>query len=126
LDPAYRARGANYVFNDSTLEAITKLKDTDGQFLWRPSLIEGAPDLILGHPYVVDQDMESIAAGNRSVLFGDFSKYIIMDVLGTTVMRLDELFAQAFQTAFIAFARTDGKLVDAGTNPVKALRHLNT
>lgn len=126
LDPAYRARNATYVFNDSTLEAITKLKDVDGQFLWRPSLIEGAPDLILGHRYVVDQDMESIAAGNRSVLFGDFSKYIIMDVLGTTVMRLDELFAQAFQTAFIAFARTDGKLVDAGTNPVKALRHLNT
>jgi len=126
LDPAYRNSDSRFVFNDSTLSAITKLKDQDNQFLWQPSLIAGAPDMILGHQYVIDQDMESIATGNRSVLFGDFQKYIIMDVLGFDLLRLDELFAQAFQVAFIAFARTDGKLVDAGQGPVRALRHLNT
>lgn len=126
LDPAYRARGAQFVLNDSTLETISKLKDSENRFLWQPSLVAGTPDLIVGHRYVVDQAMADIGAGNRSVLFGDFSKYIIMDVLGIDLMRLDELFAQAFQVGFIAFARTDGKLVDAGTNPVKALRHLNT
>lgn len=126
LDPAYRERGAVFVLNDSTLEAISKLQDQENRFLWQPSLVSGTPDLIVGHRYVIDQAMADIGTGNRSVLFGDFSKYIIMDVLGIDLMRLDELFAQAFQVAFIAFARTDGKLVDAGTNPVKALRHLNT
>ena len=82
--------------------------------------------MILGHNYVIDQDMQSIAAGNRSVLFGDFSKYVIRDVMGFDLLRLDERFADAFQVAFVAFLRTDGKLIDGGGGAVKALRHLNT
>lgn len=125
LDPSYRMN-ATWVMNDSTLKSISTLKDSDGQYLWRPSLIEGSPDLILGHNYVIDQDMQSIAAGNRSVLFGDFSKYVIRDVMGFDLLRLDERFADAFQVAFVAFLRTDGKLIDGGGGAVKALRHLNT
>lgn len=123
LDPAYRARNASFVFNDTTLEAITKLKDDHGNYLWRPSLEAGAPDMIVGHKYVVDQAMPNIATAKRSVLFGDFSKYIIMDIQGINVKRLNELLAVSNQTGFIAFARTDGQLVDGGTNPVKALLH---
>jgi hypothetical protein len=36
-------------------------------------------------------------------------------------MRLDELFAQCRQVAFLAFSRHDGDLLDAGTHPVKYL-----
>lgn len=125
LDPSYRMN-ATWVMNDSTLKSISTLKDSDGQYLWRPSLIEGSPDLILGHNYVIDQDMQSIGAGLRSVLFGDFSKYVIRDVMGFDLLRLDERFADAFQVAFVAFLRTDGKLIDGGGGAVKALRHLNT
>ncbi len=125
LDPAYRAN-ATWVLNDSTLKSIAQLKDQDNQYLWRPALTQGEPDMILGHRYVIDQDMQSIAAGNRSVLFGDFSKYIIRDVLGFDLVRLDERYADTFQVAFVAFMRTDGKLIDAGAGAVRALRHLNT
>jgi len=125
LDPSYRTN-ATWVLNDSTLKSVSTLKDSDGQYLWRPSLIEGSPDLILGHNYVIDQDMQSIAAGNRSVLFGNFSFYIIRDVLNFDLLRLEERFAEAFQIAYVAFMRTDGKLIDGGGGAVKALRHLNT
>ena len=123
LDPAYRMN-ATWVMNDSTLKSISTLKDSDGQYLWRPSLIEGSPDLILGHNYVIDQDMQSIAAGNRSVLFGDLKKYIIRDCLGFDLLRLSERFADSFQIAYVGFLRTDGILIQS--EAVRALRHLNT
>jgi hypothetical protein len=37
--------------------------------------------------------------------------------------RLDERYAEKDQTGFIAFVREDGNLLDAGTDPVKALLH---
>lgn len=125
VDPAYRANGT-WMFNDSTLKAIAQLKDTTNQYLWRPSVSMSDPDLLLGHPIVINQDVESIGAGNYPVLFGDFSKYIIRDVEGFTLLRLNERYADALQVGFIGFLRTDGKVIDAGTNPIKAIRNPST
>jgi len=125
VDPAYRANGT-WMFNDSTLKSIAQLKDTTNQYLWRPTVSMGDPDLLLGHPIVINQDVESIGAGNYSVLFGDFSKYIIRDVEGFTLLRLNERYADALQIGFIGFLRTDGKVIDAGTNPIHAIRNPNT
>ena len=49
LKAPYR-RNAVWVLNDSTIKAIRKLKDNQGQYLWQPSLTAGAPDLLLGKP----------------------------------------------------------------------------
>ena len=125
VDPAYRANGT-WMFNDSTLKAIAQLKDTTNQYLWRPTVSMSDPDLLLGHPIVINQDVESIGAGNYPVLFGDFSKYIIRDVEGFTLLRLNERYADALQVGFIGFLRTDGKVIDAGTNPIKAIRNPST
>lgn len=125
LDPLYRQNGT-FVLNDQTLKEISKLKDDDGQYLLQESVRLDLPDTILGHGFVIDQAMADIGAGNRSVLFGDFSKYKIRDVLGIDLIRQDELFSNFFQVGFVAFMRTDGKLLDAGQGPVRALRHPNT
>ena len=45
----YRKK-AVWVVNDSTIKAIRKLKDNNGQYLWQPGLIANAPDTILGRP----------------------------------------------------------------------------
>ena len=55
------------------------------------------------------------------MIYGDLTKYIIREVRGITLMRLDERCAELHQVAFLAFARYDGDLLDAGTNPVKYL-----
>jgi HK97 family phage major capsid protein len=122
VDPAYRP-GAQWMFHDSVLAAIRKLKDvTSGQYLWQPGMQAGIPDRLLGYTYVVNQSMAStLAKAAKVVLFGDFSKYKIRDVAGIRLVRLDELFAQTDQVGFVAFLRTDGQLLDAGTNPVKHL-----
>jgi HK97 family phage major capsid protein len=120
VDPAYR-QGAKFMLNDSTLKAIKKLKDAQGHPLWNPGFASKSPDTILGYEYVVNQDMPVIGTGNRQLLFGALNKYLIRQVKELSILRLNERYADLYQTAFIGFARFDGALIDAGTHPVKYL-----
>ena len=106
----YRKK-AVWVVNDSTIKAIRKLKDNNGQYLWQPGLIANAPDTILGRPVRTSAFMPSIAAGAKSILFGDFNYYWIADRQGRTFKRLNELFATTGQVGFLASQRVDGKLI---------------
>jgi HK97 family phage major capsid protein len=118
VDPAYRS-AARFMMHDGTLKVIKKLKDTSGRPLFLPGISTGTPDTILGYPFVINQSMSALGTTVKSILFGALDKYIIRDVRGIDLMRLDERFAEFGQVAFIAFARFDGNLMNAGTNPVK-------
>ena len=126
VDPAYR-ENARFMFSDATLKVLKKIKvaqysgDTAGVPLWRPGLSAGVPDTIDNYPYVINQSMPAPTTGLKAVAFGDFSKYLIRDVRDITLVRLDELYAEYGQVAFLAFSRHDGDLLDAGTHPVKYL-----
>jgi HK97 family phage major capsid protein len=126
VDPAYRDNG-RFMFHDGGLKMLKKIKvlqysgDTTGIPLWSPGLSPGQPDSILGYPYIVNQSMTTPATGVKSILFGDFSKYIVRDVRDITLLRLDERFAELHQVAYLAFSRHDGDLLDAGTHPVSYL-----
>ena len=123
VDPAYRKAQSNwFMMNDDVLKSVRKLKDLDGQFIWQPGLRAGVPDLLLGKPYIINQDMASIGALNVVMLSGDFSKYIIRDVMNFEFFRLDEVLRTKAQIGFIGFQRTDGDLIDAGTGPIKGLK----
>ena len=119
VDPAYRA-GARYMFHDSTLSQLRRAKDGDGNYIWQPGTTAGAPGTVNGWPYTINQDMPVFAANATSILFGQLKNYIIRDVMGVSIIRLDELYALQGQVAFIGFNRCDGLLVHAGTNPVQA------
>ena len=118
VDPAYRLN-ASFMMADSSLKKTKQLVDSQGRPLWMPSLAAGVPDTLLGYPVVINQDMAPMGVSAKSVLFGDLSKYLIRDVLGVTLLRLEERYADYHQIAFLAFARMDGALLNAGTNPVK-------
>ena len=126
VDPAYRAQGARFMFNDTTLKLLKKIKipqfsgDTAGQPLWRAGMAASEPDTIDGDPYTINQAMAS-GTGQKSIVYGLLSKYIIRDVRDITLLRLDERYAELGVVAFLAFSRHDGDLLDAGTNPVKYL-----
>lgn len=120
VDPAYAANG-KWMFSNTTLASIKKLKGTTGYSLWQPGLASGVPDRIDGDPYIINTDMASLGAANVAILYGDFSKYKIRDVRdGITVLRLNERYADIGQVAFVALMRSGGVLVDAGTHPIKS------
>lgn len=110
LSVPYRGK-AVWLLNDSTVQFIRKLKDGNGQYLWQPGLVAGAPDTILGRPVKVSRYMPSLEAGQKAVAFGDFSYYWIADRQGRSFRRLDELFAATGQVGFRGSQRVDGKLI---------------
>ncbi len=121
VDPTYR-RGAKYMFHDQTLAAIKKIIDKYGRPLWVPGIAVGEADTINGYPYVVNQSMDQIGAAKNTIVFGDFSKFIIRKVKDLSVQRLTERYADFGQVGFLGFARWDSNLVDAGTHPLNILQ----
>ena len=110
IKSVYRKK-AVFLLNDSTLKAIRKLKDGQGQYLWQPGIKEGQPDTLLNYRLVTSPFMPEVAAGNKVILFGDFKSYWIADRQGRSFQRLNELFAVTGQVGFRATQRVDGRLV---------------
>jgi len=125
VNSAYR-NNAHFMFNDATLLALKKLSigTADARPLWQMGMADGTPATIDGTPYVINDDMPSIAAGKHPILFGDFSKFAIRDVQGFQVKRSDERYFEYLKTGLVAFMRTDSKLLDTGA--IKFLRMSNT
>jgi len=124
VDPAYRT-GPNVAFmlNDSTLAYVKKLTlgSSDSTPLWLPSMRDGEPATLWGYRYIINQDFESIATNKSIMAFGDWSYYLMREVLGTTFVRTDELYLNNFSVGFYAFGRYDGKLI-----PVGAIKRMKT
>jgi HK97 family phage major capsid protein len=122
IDPAYRSTGCGWMLHDNILMAIRLLKDGMGQYLWMSGLQQGVPDKLLGYSATINQDMQStVATGTKTVLFGQLNKYKVRQVAGVRFYRLQERYRDQDCDGFVAYMRMDGGLLNAGTNPVKAL-----
>ncbi len=62
-------------------------------------------------------------SGNRTLLFGQFDKYLITEVSEIRIDNFFEVYADQDQAPFRAILRTDGQLIDAGQHPIAALVH---
>ena len=110
LKSPYR-RNAVFLMHDTTVAAMRKLKDNNGQYLWQPSLQAGQPDRLFGYPLYTSPYAPIIARGALSVAFGDFSNYWIADRQGRTLQRLNELYAGNGQVGFLITQRLDAKVI---------------
>jgi HK97 family phage major capsid protein len=121
VDPAYRGSpNSAIMMNDSTLAAVRKLKDGDGNYLWQMGNYQaGVPQAILGYPVVVNQAMDSLATAKKVMLFGDMSKFYVRKVGGPSLYVARERFAPDF--GLLGFVRFDGVLVNTA-----AIKHLIT
>jgi HK97 family phage major capsid protein len=119
VNPAYRmSPKVRFMFNDTTLKAIRKLKDGDGQYLWgRGDFTQGVAPTLLGYNYSVNQAMATIATGVKGVVFGDFSKYYVRKVGQPILGVMRERFWPDLGIA--GLIRFDGELGDTA-----AVKHL--
>lgn len=120
VDPSYRAN-ARFMMHDSTLKAIRKLVDDQNRPIFQADITGASPGTLLGMPIVINQDIATIATGAKTIVCGDFSKYLIRDVTDFTLLRLEERYADYHQVGFVGFSRHDGRILDAGTDPLKVL-----
>jgi HK97 family phage major capsid protein len=120
VDPSYREiPGAGYMFHDSTLSAIRKVKDSQNRPIFVPGyetgVPQGAPDLLLGRPITINQSMPVMAINAKSILFGNFRAYIVRQVMDLTIFRMtDSAYTLKRQVGFVAYQRADGRLMDVG------------
>jgi HK97 family phage major capsid protein len=119
VDPAYRASPkCRFQFNDTTLAAIRKLKDGNGQYIWSMGDIRsGEPGRLLGFNYSVNQAMVNAATGTKPIIFGDHSKYYVRKVGSPVVGVRREYYWPNIGLAGIV--RLDGDLIQTS-----AIKHL--
>ena len=97
VDPAYRIGNATFIINDSTLEAVRKLKDADGNYLWRMGNYQaGVPQNLLGYNVLANRDMDSIATAKKTILFGDMSYFYVRKVCQPAIYFARKRFAPDF------------------------------
>lgn len=125
VDPAYRmSPKVAFMFNDTTLAAIRKLKDGDGNYLWQMGNVQqGTPGSLLGYRYHINQAMASIpaaASASRVMIFGDIGKFYVRKVGAPLIGAIqDKDFWPGFGIA--GYIRFDGELADTA-----AVKHLIT
>lgn len=79
---------AKFAMNRNTMLKIRKLKDSDGNYLWQPSLQAGQPSTLGGYAIADIPDMPGVAANALAIAFGDFKRaYKILDRVGVRVLR---------------------------------------
>ncbi|WP_121380777.1 phage major capsid protein, partial [Pseudomonas aeruginosa] len=69
----YRRAGV-WMMNNLTVAYVRKLKDSEGNYLWRPGLEVGQPSSLLGYGITENEDMPDIAADANALAFGDFKR----------------------------------------------------
>jgi len=84
--------GAIYGAAQATITAISKLKDSDGNYIWsadpRGAINGGSGEMLNGSTLVEMNDLESISTGNDAVIYGNLNKgYWIVDRIGLQVLR---------------------------------------
>jgi len=119
VDPAYREmNNCRFMMNDSSLKIIRKLKDSSGRPIFLPGydgLAGPMADTLLGHEIQINQAVAAMAANAKSVLFGDFKKYTVRDVMDYTLFRFtDSAYAKKGQVGFLMWARAGGQMTDVG------------
>ena len=122
VDPAYRsAPGVAYMMNDSTLQAVRKLKDGDGNYLWQMGNIQaGIPATLNGSRLIINQQVPSLGAAAKVMLFGDMQKYFVRKVGQPLIGAIsDKDFWPGVGVA--GYIRFDGELSDTA-----AVKHLIT
>ena len=122
VDPSYRnAASAGFMMKDSTLAAVRKLGlGSANDFpIFVPAMNPGEKDMLYGKPIHINNDMAAIATTAKSILFGDFSKFVVRVAGGLQFLRLDERYADALVVGYIAYKR-----VDSNTLQANAIKHL--
>ena len=111
LKAGYRANG-KFMMGNLTVAYARKLKDSDGNYLWRPGLEAGAPSSLLGYGIVENEDMPDVAVDANAIAFGDFKRaYTIVDRIGTRVLR--DPYTNKPYVGFYTTKRVGGMLVDS-------------
>jgi HK97 family phage major capsid protein len=104
---------ASWVMNDATVLGIRLLKDSEGQYIWRPGLVAGSYDTLLGSPVVSDDNFATIGANAKIGVYGDISAgYLVRIVNSIRAERSDQYAWLNDLITWRFLGRFDGEIID--------------
>lgn len=110
--PAPYRQNSTWLMSSLSAASIAKMKDSDGNLIWRESLIVGQPSTLLGRPVELDEGMPGPAAGNLALAFGDFNAgYCVQDRTSSVRLLRDPYTNKPF-VMFYATKRVGGGVLD--------------
>jgi HK97 family phage major capsid protein len=111
LEAPYR-QNSSWLMSSLSAATLAKLKDANGQLIWRESLIVGQPSTLMGRPVEIDEGMPAPGVvGNLPIAFGDFrAGYLINDRIGIRVLR--DPFSNKPYVMFYTTKRVGGGVLD--------------
>lgn len=101
-----------FLFNDSTIQAIRKLKDSTGNYIWQSGGIAGAPDTILGRPVYADPNIGAMGTGVKFGVFGDMSGFYVRIAGAVQIDRSAEVGFMNDLVTYRFLVRVDSEIVD--------------
>ena len=112
----YRFKGSWQMSTDA-ISRLRRMRSTTGEFLFDPAtgpaLEQGATGMLMGRPIFENPAMAACASATKSIAFGDFSAYIVKEVVPLRVESSTEFLFDKDQVAFKTVARMGGTLPDA-------------
>lgn len=124
LPPRYRPRAA--FAGDLQIANRIRQFDTVGSSaaIWQDSLQADTPATLLGKPFLEASEMaDAPATGAKFLLYGDFTRYVIVDRIGLGIEVIPHLFGAnrrpTGQRGLYAYWRNGAKVIDA--NAFRAL-----
>ena len=116
--------GASFICNDSVVKTLRSLRDSQGRYLWEPSLVLGAPETLAGAPIYTEPAMLSTTATtSKGLAYGNWKRGVVVRIAGG--VRVDSSSDFAFSSDLVTFrftVRADSRIVD--TNAARVLTYL--
>ena len=103
---------ACWTVHPSTFTALKKLKDGSGQYLLQNDFSGAFPYRLLGKPVYLSDNMPTVAASAKAVLYGDYSGIGVnfRENIGVEILR--EKYATQHAIGVVAWAEFDSDVVD--------------
>lgn len=118
--PSQYENGARWFWAKATELVIRKLTDTNGDYMWPVWAQRGnfsAPDRDLeGYPVTRDEFVPSTADavdGSIIAVLGNLNGYMIVDRVGLSVQRFDEIYSETNNALLLGRKRVGGQLLEA-------------
>ena len=112
LRQVYRKNGCSWLMAGSTIEAIRKLKDGQGNYIWVDNMADGMRGTLLGLPVYESRFMPKAETGTNAILFGNFKKaYTIFDLYGLRIVR--DIYTDKSSVSFYTSKRVGNMVKDS-------------
>jgi HK97 family phage major capsid protein len=75
-----QAPGCSWLASTDMIGSIAKIKDSNGNPIFLPSMMEGVPGMLLGYPVIECEHMDAVGAGAFPIAFGNWKRgYVVGD-----------------------------------------------